>query len=317
MRPEIGLGDLVAVLNAMALLDGGSLHEARQFARALGLEARNPAGGRSSAPPQAAVVADPPSVPIAPAAASPSPLSTDVAGQAVSLALQIGERPSGSMPALASPMPPPPDTDDAEPCPPFDPLFSPASSRSLIATALATWRRDGVIDTPWLVAHIAARRPVVRVPRLPRLALAHGVQVLVDHGPGMDPFARDAAVLIEQMRAIAGGHRVEVLRFADDPGIAGHGPRRTWRPYRPPETGVRVIALTDLGIAAPRLRLPASDLAWHAFATRIDRAGGSLLCIVPYPRARWPSDLIDVLTILTWDRATTVAQVRRALRSVR
>jgi hypothetical protein len=240
-----------------------------------------------------------------------------VAGGTVSLALQIGKRRSGGTPLLAPPLPPPAGADDAEPRPPLDPLFSPASSRNLIATALATWQLDGPVDVGRLVHRIASRRPVVRVPRRPRLTLRLGIQVLVDHGPGMDPFVRDASALVAQIRSIAGAHRVEVLRFANDPRLAGPGPRRTWRPYRPPETGARIIAVTDLGIAAPRLRLPSSDAAWRALAARVAETRSALMCVVPYPSARWPSALVDALTIVAWDRSTTVAQVRRLLRRSR
>lgn len=322
-RPEIGLGDLATVLGAMGLLDGGSIEDARRVARVLGViepdvPPRAPADpiapiARGAAEP-IVVGATGTSAGSSTAAATGAMLAAEP-GAATSLSISLGARPTATTVAMAAPLPAPAGGDDDARLP-LDPLFSPASQRSLVSTALATWQPDGDIDVDRVVDDFAARRPIVRIPRLRHATLRLGVQVLVDHGPAMEPFARDAAALVAQIRAIAGAHRVEVLRFAGDPLVCGPGPRRTWRPYRAPAFGVPVIAITDLGIAAPRLRLPSPIAAWHALAARIEEARDALLCIVPYPADRWPVELHDLRTIV-WDRVTTVAHVQHLVRRAR
>jgi hypothetical protein len=196
-----------------------------------------------------------------------------------------------------------------------DPLLEPRWTRALLSGALATFSETGPLDVPRLVRGVARSVPWTAVPRRPWPTLARGVQVLVDHGEAMLPFAADQDGLLESLRAVVGKERLEVLRFERPGDKAGAGPRRTWTSYferHRPRPGMAVLALTDLGIGAQGMR-PVRPADWRAFAEELRRLGAPLVALVPYDRTRWPEGLERVLTILPWDRSTSVRTVRRAI----
>lgn len=199
-----------------------------------------------------------------------------------------------------------------------DSLFDPRWTRALLSSSLATFSGAGPLDIARLVRGVTRGTPWRSVPRRPWPTLARGVQVLVDRGEAMLPFAADQDGLLDKLRQIVGPGLLEVLRFDGSPGRkVGAGSRRTWKPYfehHRPRPGVAVLALTDLGIGAsgPGAR-PARPEEWRAFAEGLHRSGCPLLAFVPYGRERWPPELLRVLKILSWDRATSVRTVRRAI----
>jgi hypothetical protein len=102
---------------------------------------------------------------------------------------------------------------------------------------------------------------------------------------------------------------VRTLRFDTDPRIAGDGPRRTWGEWKM-MLSVPVIAVTDLGIA-PR-RVPANPTAaWLEVAERARRAETSIAAFVPWSSDRWPAPLASAMTLIEWDRTTTVTTLGR------
>jgi hypothetical protein len=58
-------------------------------------------------------------------------------------------------------------------------------------------------------------------------------------------------------------------------------------------------------------------LEWRSFGERIRAAGCHPIALVPYPPARWPAGLADVIDIVQWDRLTNVRRVRATLRATR
>lgn len=199
-----------------------------------------------------------------------------------------------------------------------DPLFDPRWVRALLSSSLATFSETGPLDVARLVRGVARGTPWRSVPRRPWPTLGRGVQVLVDRGDAMLPFAADQDGLLEKLRLVVGRDLLEVLRFDGCPGRgAGAGPRRVWKPYfehHRPRPGVAVLALTDLGIAERGFGArPVRPDEWRAFAEELHRSGCPLLAFVPYGRERWPAELTGVLKILPWDRTTSVRTVRRAI----
>jgi hypothetical protein len=193
----------------------------------------------------------------------------------------------------------------------YEPLFAPRSAPAAIATAVATETDDGPIDVEAIVAALARRQPLSRLPRKRQQSLRFGVQILIDIGESMQPFLRDEQVLANQVRRIAGVDRTSVLYFANCPVRgAGPGPRWTWRTYSPPKSGTRVLVISDFGIGGPVLYLERSEEEeWRAFVMTVRRAGCTLIGVVPYPPRRWPHWLTNLLPSVTWDRSTTVARV--------
>ncbi|MFH8799742.1 hypothetical protein ACH4F6_09145 [Streptomyces sp. NPDC017936] len=195
--------------------------------------------------------------------------------------------------------------------PRLEPLFAPRSSRALLTSALTTTVPDGEPDIDVLVETFARGLPLTRLPRTPRPTLRFGVQLLVDLGESMQPYLRDQRELVRQITGLVGAELTHLCYFADLPTRgAGPGGRHTWRPYRPPGAGTRVLIVSDLGVGSPLLSpRRASVTEWHHVLDDIARAGCSTLALVPCPVAWVPAAFAGLLSALTWDRTTTVGTV--------
>jgi hypothetical protein len=196
-----------------------------------------------------------------------------------------------------------------------DPLFRPLWVRPLLAASLATQTTWGSINVTLLVDTLARGRPVVRLPRLPTPSLHRGVQVLVDRGEGMQPFARDQDELVGTIRGVVGGDATAVLEFRGCPTWgAGTGPVWDWGPYTPPGPRTPVLILSDLGIARhTACGERASVGEWLAFARGLARQPCPVIAFVPYPEDRWPRRIAREVVLVPWDRSTSIQTVRRAV----
>ncbi|MET9833391.1 hypothetical protein ABZ078_29725 [Streptomyces sp. NPDC006385] len=196
--------------------------------------------------------------------------------------------------------------------PPLEPLLTTRSSAAILSAALTTpVRDDGEPDIEALVDFFARGIPPTRLPRAPRPTLRFGVQVLVDLGDSMQPYRRDQQELVRQITGLVGAELTQIRYFADAP-VRGAGPggRRTWRPYRTPSQGTRVLVVSDLGVGGPLLHPRRASVAeWYDVLDEIVRAGCTALALVPYPVDRVPTELTRLLSALTWDRTTTVSTV--------
>ncbi|RKT55401.1 hypothetical protein [Saccharothrix australiensis] len=190
-------------------------------------------------------------------------------------------------------------------------LLPPRSQRAILQTVLSRPFPDGKVDLPALVDRIARGLPVRELPRQSVPTSRFGVQVLVDLGRAMAPFAADQRALVEQVRAVVGKHATEVRHFADSPLRGVWGDDDVAGPYHPPAPGCRVLLLSDLGLGGPRVDRDRSRHAeWSRFTTILRWHGCSPIGLVPFPPARWPGWLRGLLPLVCWDRTTTVSRAR-------
>jgi hypothetical protein len=199
---------------------------------------------------------------------------------------------------------------------PHLPLLAPGSAKAVLYTALARIAPEGEPDLETAVERLAEAGPLSGIPRRPLPTLRHGVQVLADMSTSMEPFARDVAGVVTQVRALAGPAGTQVLRFADCPlRGAGPGPRGTWEWYRPPAAGTTVLILSGLGAVGPWFDPHrATPEEWQRTVRLIRQNGCAVVALAPVPepyRPRWWRSLLDVLV---WDRGTTVGRVSGILR---
>lgn len=174
---------------------------------------------------------------------------------------------------------------------------------------------EGPIDITALVEAVAHCKPVSVVPRRHVPTLRFGVQVLVDMGPGMQPFRRDQDEITRQIVRTVGWERVEVGYFAYSPlRGAGPGPGWTWRPYRPPSRRTPILLLSDLGIGGPRGDFRRSTyLEWRRFRRIAAENESGVVAFVVYPQDRWPAWLAAVTHPVVWDRRATARSARARL----
>jgi hypothetical protein len=205
-------------------------------------------------------------------------------------------------------------TDAARPVIPLDPLFPARTSRAILSGVLATPSRSGPLHLAKVVESLSRGEVIREVPRFSIPTLARGVQLLIDRGEAMQPFAADQATLLATLVSVVGRDRTEVLYFDSSPAWgAGTGPKDEWPDYQPPAPGTPVVVLTDLGIARPPGAAGLAGVSdWRGFAKIVARAGCPMLALVPYPRERWPA-LSKLITIVQWDRSTTASVIRHAV----
>jgi len=189
------------------------------------------------------------------------------------------------------------------------PLLAPRSAAAVLDALLGATAADGPLDLPALTQACARGVPISRIPRLPRRTLRFGVQVLVDVGEAMELFVSDQADLVDRITALVGAEHTAVLYFEDSPlRGAGPGPRRTWRAYRPPTAGSRVLVVSDFGVGGPAFHVRRSrPTEWQEHALMVSRAGAVAVGLLPYPPHRWPAWLAALMPLAMWDRATTAA----------
>ncbi|MFF8934681.1 hypothetical protein ACF08O_08115 [Streptomyces paradoxus] len=195
--------------------------------------------------------------------------------------------------------------------PPYTPLLARSSTLALLEAALSGSAPDGDVDIEDAVELLARGLPLAFLPRRMRRTLRHGVQILVDHGPALEPFTRDQAQLRERVEALVGKGKTELLHFAHSPlRGAGAGPLWTWDAYRPPPRDSAVLVLSDCGtIGPPGDRARSTPAEWQRFAELVRHGGARPLALLPVPERRVPQWLAAIMPVLCWDRGTTVGRV--------
>lgn len=332
--PEISLADL---LLAFGRLDVQGADERRSIARILGLS-RAPEPERSEMPSTPVSLVNRPSrqahqeQPHRPMAAARRPqvtLPPDPEREAVhrpsrldAIAESGRSAPPRQVPALAALLNegPPPIPMSVEPS-----LFVERWRRALLTTVLSTSTHDGPVDAEAVVRRVGRGDALLELPRLPLPTMRHGVQLLVDRRPGMRPYAEDQERLRRHIGQVAGQDGLRIAWFSGCPARGLEPEQRSeadiadgfnWEPevYAPPEQRVPVLLLSDLGIGAVGTCPERADQhEWVEFARRVRTNGNRLLAFVPFPTSRWPRQLSRLMTLVEWDRSTSVGVIRRLL----
>jgi hypothetical protein len=195
------------------------------------------------------------------------------------------------------------------------PLLPPRSSRSILQALLSKEVREGPVDIDALVTEVAFNAFHGRIPREPVRTLRFGVQVLVDQGDSMTPFAEDQDQITRQVRDLVGVNRTDVRYFADSPlWGTGYGPPWTWRRYQPPEPKTRILLLSNLGAGVSPTDLTGDVRAeWEHFAELVARHECDAVLLVPYPVGRLPGWITRLFAVATWDRSLTTGRASRAV----
>ena len=312
LASEVGWGDLI---EARVRLDP-SPDELRRIAEFLGLRER--AAPPAPAPVAATATAD---VTARGGAAQTGAAVEDTPIASPTLAARrtdIPPRPDaaarpawfGTTDAMAAPSAKPAD-------PSVPPLFEPRWTRAILSAALSTPVAEGQLDMPRVVEHLARAWPFARLPRALVPTTRRGSQVLIDRGDGMQPFRADLVDLASRIGAVIGrpraGERWFIRTPTLDPDEADLEPADR---FAFPRRGTPVAILTDFGIGASGDLHRASTDDWLVFTSAARQARVPLVAFVPYPVARVPSAIRRQVTVIPWDRTTTIRDVHRATRGV-
>jgi hypothetical protein len=206
------------------------------------------------------------------------------------------------------------------PPPPAPGLFAASARRALLGGVSAVRAREGDIDVDAVVEVLGARRPLAEIP-LEWIETTRGeLQLLLDTGVAMDPYREDVDRLPDELARVVGEDGLKLRWFEDCPtGSAGvFGPTDDEpAPYRLPAARTRLLAVTVFGLRGPLGAPPAAVEGWRRLARACRRRGVPLLVLTPLPPYRRPRGLGPHLAAVTWDRATGVRDVGRAVRKAR
>ncbi|HYK05882.1 MAG TPA: hypothetical protein VE974_29335 [Thermoanaerobaculia bacterium] len=303
---EIGLADLIEAVERLRVRD---LALVRKIAEVLQVEALV----RKAAPSKQETIRrerNPPPPPPPP----PPPVHTPQTEYRPSTISRLQD---DTAPAFAAPVPalPPPIDEASEPLPPFEALFLRSWTRAILSMSLATPGEHGPPDLHRIVERISRGQALTRIPRRVVPTLRKGVQLLVDRGSGMVPFTRDADALVREIVLVA-GVETPVLHFR---GLPSDGvtdlQRKVVLPYEVPPAGVPVALITDFGIGIDPFESDRPGAReWVAFLRSVRRTDSRLIAFVPYPRQRCARSIASLVTIVEWDRRTSLTRIRAALR---
>ncbi|MBL8291574.1 MAG: hypothetical protein JNN08_07050 [Bryobacterales bacterium] len=209
----------------------------------------------------------------------------------------------------------PPAESHLKPALPLEPLFSHRTARAILSGALATPSLSGPLDLAKVIEAVSRAEFLSTVPCQKLPTLVRGVQLLLDSGESMQPFAKDQSILRAALTSVVGRDRTEVVYFEGSPlRGTGTGLKEDWADYRVPAAATPVVLVTDLGIGRPPSSAAVADESeWLEFARFVARAQCPVAALVPYPTKRWPPALSRHMTIIQWDRTTTAASVRRSV----
>ncbi|GLF97922.1 hypothetical protein [Streptomyces yaizuensis] len=203
---------------------------------------------------------------------------------------------------------------------PHEPPWNRDWARGVTVAAVSTPVESREFDERALLRSVARQNALVSVPRRARLTARRGVQLLLDHGPGMAPFQDDRDWLRELVASVAGRDRVEVLRFRGTParGVVRDDPL-TREPYRPPQPGTPVVLFSDLGRLRPPFtgRTAARPGEWERFTDSVTHSGCPVVCLTPYPDTDYPAALRRTVALVPLDRSLSLGHAREITARVR
>lgn len=225
--------------------------------------------------------------------------------------------PAGARP-LAQPFPlsPSPPPLSMRP-PPSAPILSPRQTRAVLTLLAATLGEVEAPDLSRLIARIACGHPVTIVPRQHALTVRRGVQLLIDWGVSMAPFATDREQVRQGLVCVLGQDRVETLGFDSSPlRKSGAGGRREWKPgWKAPARGVPVVVISNVGLEASLFDDNGSSPAeWARFAALARANDSTVIMLSPYGPDRWPGELAHSFVWVPWSETLSAARLNRIRR---
>jgi hypothetical protein len=194
-----------------------------------------------------------------------------------------------------------------------EPPLPDVQARAAMVVAAATRRPGRKLDIGRLIERAARVQPLAPAPILSELRTAASVQLLIDAGEAMEPYAADVAFLEDRFLEVAGSDRVEVHTFTGTP-LRGADPdalARAVEPWERPPPRSLVVVVSELGVGGPPLsRDRARPAEWREFAAEVAECDAFLRVLTPFPAARWPSGLAALAHVTNWESLVDLVEHR-------
>lgn len=215
---------------------------------------------------------------------------------------------------LAPPAQMVPATDEEdEPEPELLPLLDPRTLRSAIVSAVETRSLETIPDIDALTDMLIRGEVIREIPLVKFPTVRRGVQVLLDRGSGMVPFAGDADHLAAAIAALVNESSTRVLPFRTMPTWSVYDSGGGRRAYEFPPAGVPVVIISDFGMSRetlPDVRPVLAD--WVQLLRELRARRSSVIAFVPYEPDRWPRELLSSAVFVHWDRGASSMTIRAA-----
>ncbi|MFD3615470.1 hypothetical protein ACFWWT_09520 [Streptomyces sp. NPDC058676] len=202
----------------------------------------------------------------------------------------------------------------------LEPPWTPEWARGVMVAAVSAPVASRRLDQRALVRKVSRQQVLRAVPWQRRPSTRRGVQLLLDHSPGMVPFHDDRRWLHGLMASVAGRDRVEVLRFSGSPrrGVVHVGSSAGPQAYRAPAPGTPVVLVSDLGMLRPPLTgdRTARVHEWLDFLDQVLRCGCPPTCLTPFPATAYLPPVRDRVALIPFDRRISLRHAREATRKI-
>jgi formylglycine-generating enzyme required for sulfatase activity len=195
-----------------------------------------------------------------------------------------------------------------QPVPPRIPLLPWSRLWPFLFAALGCRYDSHRVDMERVIHLFCHRKPITRLPYVPRLTWAGRGQLLVDVNETLMPFWDDSGDLLRRIVRLRGisGLEVSVIEQTPDDGCRGWTPRGGMgevKPYGLPVPGAPVLVMGDLGCLDPE---EGRMLSWLRLGKRLKNAGFHPAALMPCPPRLWDPRLSAYWTMVYWDHGVRV-----------
>jgi formylglycine-generating enzyme required for sulfatase activity len=170
-----------------------------------------------------------------------------------------------------------------------------------LRSVLGQFSEHGEIDNERITTEIAlSLQPLERLYRFPVKTWVGIALLLLDFDQRISLFWPDFRQLVLDLEKLRGLTGLKVLLFENGPSLFCR-PWGRWdalKPFRLPEAGTPILAVSDLGCFDSSGR---SQKNWIRFGLRLRRAGITPTALTPAPPRLWDKELSDVWRMVAWD----------------
>ncbi|MFO1424231.1 MAG: formylglycine-generating enzyme family protein [Candidatus Competibacteraceae bacterium] len=203
-------------------------------------------------------------------------------------------------------LPPPAEEEPAAHLGPSPPLMPWPRLWPFLRAALGEYAERHRIDLRRVVATVARRRPLHRLPRLKGLHWAPQGQLILDLHPRLYPFWNDFHAFKAALPRLRGATGLDILCMTEGPA----GPVQRWegkswgadQPYVPPPPETPVLIAGDLGC----LGTEEQWRPWESLGRRLAARGILPVALTPCPARWWNPALAGLFYPVVLDRAARV-----------
>ncbi len=188
-------------------------------------------------------------------------------------------------------------------------IFPNKTARNIVSALLSLPRIGDELDLDRLVSQLCMQQPVLDLPKLARLSLCHGCQVLLDFNDAIVPFWPDLEQLQDQVAQVLGLENSRFYQFAQDPLDAVLCSEAAGQPWQP-QQGKLVLVVTDFSLSSPHLDGGFFRAkSWQQFLRLCKKKQAPVLVLTTLSRDECPAIMAKSCPIVQWAPETRLSAI--------